>query len=266
LKTVLAAAVTAADANTGQPAAAADDAPIRGFLKPVRAYMEERIGCGIDVYGPEKTPMWIASLDTKIGHYPDAPYTKIGQRVYRGIAAPNGSSIYWHQPELVAAYAMSGLTGDPLFKQAVDDYVKSFLERGIDENGLFEWGNHRYYDALTDRIVRLGGGPHEIRPLTPAWEIFWAVAPKATEWEIRQSGVLHLFDPASGGFDRHELGENRAPATGLPARSTTLTRRVLAFPSRMTGAATSPGSGTETSRSSGANPSACAVRTTALPA
>jgi len=208
-KTALAAAVTAADAKTTLAAAltVADAAPVRGYLKPVRAHLEKRIECGTDVYGAEKTPMWMASLDTKTGRYPDAPFARIGQRVYREIASPMGSTIYWDQPELVAACAMTGLTGDPGFKKAVDDYVKSFLERGIDENGLFEWGNHRYYDAYTDKVVRFGGGPHEIRPLTPAWEIFWAIAPEATEREIRQSGIRHLFDPAAGGFDRHDDGK-----------------------------------------------------------
>ena len=55
--------------------------------------------------------------------------------------------------------------------------------------------------------MRFGGGPHEIRPLTPAWEIFWGISPEATEREIRQSGIRHLFDPAAGGFDRHDDGK-----------------------------------------------------------
>jgi hypothetical protein len=95
-------------------------------------------------------------------------------RILDGCVAPVGCShesgtIDWDQPQLVAACAITGLTGDPRFKRAVDDYVTSFLAHGIDENGLFEWGNHRYYNAYTDKVVRFGGGPHEIRPLTPAW-------------------------------------------------------------------------------------------------
>ena len=182
-------------------------APARGYLKPVQAHLEKIITQGTDVYGPVKTPMWMASLDTKTGRYPDQPYAAIGQRVYREIASPKGSSLYWDQPQLVAAYAMTGLTGDPRFKQAVDAYVKSFLERGIDENGLFQWGNHRYYDAYTDKFVGFAGGPHEIRPLTPAWEIFWRLAPEATEREIRVAGKRHLFDATIGAFNRHDDGK-----------------------------------------------------------
>ena len=184
----------------------ASGAPVRGYLKPVQSHLEKIITQGTDVYGPVKTPMWMASLDTKTGRYPDKPYAAIGQRVYREIASPKGSSLYWDQPQLVAAYAMTGLTGDPRFKDAVDAYVKSFLERGIDEHGLFQWGNHRYYDAYTDKFVGFSGSPHEIRPLTPAWEIFWRLAPEATEREIRVTGKRHLFDPYIGAFNRHDDG------------------------------------------------------------
>lgn len=179
-----------------------------GYLKPVRAHLEKLIANGTDIYGPVKTPMWMASLDTKTGRYPVEPFAAIGQRVYREISAPKGSSIYWDQPEMVAACAITVITGEPLFRHAVDAYVRSFLERGIDDNGLFLWGNHRYYDAFTDKFVLFSqGGPHEIRPLTPAWEIFWRLAPEATEREIRQTGKRHVFDSETGGFNRHDDGK-----------------------------------------------------------
>jgi hypothetical protein len=181
--------------------------PVKGYLTPVQAHLTKLIEDGTDIYGPVKTPMWMASLDTKTGRYPDQPRARIGQRVYREIAAPNGSTIYWDQPEFVAAYALTGITGNMKFKKAVDDYIKSFLERGIDENGLWEWGNHRYYDAFTDKFVRFGGGPHEIRPMTPAWEIFWRIAPEATEREIRMIGKRHVIEPATGMFNRHDDGK-----------------------------------------------------------
>jgi hypothetical protein len=194
-------------ALTAAAVSGAKGAPVQGYLKPVEAHLTKLIETGTDVYGPMKTPMWMASLDTKTGRYPDKPYAKIGQRVYREIASPKGCSLYWDQPEIVAAYAMTGITGNPLFKKASDDYIKSFLERGVDENGLWEWGNHRYYDAFTDKFVRFAGGPHEMRPITPAWDIFWKLAPQVTEREIRVLAVRHLFDPAAGGFNRHDDGK-----------------------------------------------------------
>jgi hypothetical protein len=182
-------------------------APKADYLKPVAAHLTKLITHGTDDYGPMKTPMWMASIDIRTGRYPDAPLAKIGQRVYREISAPKGSTIYWDQPELVAAYAMTQLTGNPLFKKGVDDYIKSFLERGIDEHGLWQWGNHRYYDAFTDKFVGFGGAFHEIRPLTPAWEIFWRLAPAETEREIRMTAKRHVIDPDNGLFNRHDDGK-----------------------------------------------------------
>jgi len=65
----------------------------------------------------------------------------------------------------------------------------------------------RYYDAFIDKFVRFGGGYHEIRPHTPAWEIFWRLAPEATEREIRMTGKRHVIDPATGLFNRHDDGK-----------------------------------------------------------
>ena len=39
-------------------------------------------------------------------------------------------------------------------------------------DGMFEWGNQAYYDAVVDDTVRFHGGYHELRPITPAWELF----------------------------------------------------------------------------------------------
>lgn len=175
-----------------------------GYLKAVEAHLVKLIEKGTDVYGPVKTPMWMASLDTRTGLYPEDAKARAGQRVYRDIAAPRGSTIYWDQPQMAAAHAMARIASSPRFARAADDYVRSFLEHGIDEHGLFEWGNHRYYDAFTDKVVRFQGGPHEMRPVIPAWELFWRVSPAVTERQIRQSGLRHLFDPETGGFNRHD--------------------------------------------------------------
>lgn len=189
-------------ASTTQAAPAETD-----FLVLALAHMDKVITSGTDVYGPVKTAMWMASLDTNTGRYPDVAKARVGQRVYREIAAPNGSTLYWDQPQLVAAHALSRHTGEPRFAEAADDYVRAFLERCVDENGLFEWGNHRYYDAYTDMVVRFQGGPHEMRPISGAWDMFWKISPDLTEREIRQAGVRHLFDSKSGGFNRHDNGK-----------------------------------------------------------
>jgi hypothetical protein len=181
------------------------DEPRQSYLPLIRSHLDRILTAGADVYGPERTPMWMASLDIVSGRYPmDAPIARVGRRVYREIAAPFGSTIYWDQPQMVACHAVSALTGDTRYARAADAYARAFLAKGIDSHGLFEWGNHRYYDAFQDKVIHFSGGPHEMRPIPGAWGLFWKVAPDQSERAIRAIGVRHLFDPATGGFNRHD--------------------------------------------------------------
>jgi hypothetical protein len=198
---VLTTAGLAGDQNRQAPAIRTQ----RDYIGPVRAHLDKILDKGTDVYGPEKTPAWMASLDTRTGTYPERfPKAQAGQRVYRDIAAPRGSSMYWDQPQVVAAYNLTRICGEPRYAKGADDYVRWFLRTGIDKNGMFEWGNHRYYDSYTDKVVHFAGGPHEMRPIGGAWDMFWRISPEATEREIRQAGKRHVFDEVTGGFNRHD--------------------------------------------------------------
>ena len=64
---------------------------------------------GTDRYGPERTELWMASLDLETRAYPESqPMARAGRRVYRDIASPRGSNIYWDVPQLAACYALGG--------------------------------------------------------------------------------------------------------------------------------------------------------------
>ena len=145
---------------------------------------------------------WPSVVDTRTGRRPDGKH--IPKRVYRLIGAPRGSTLYWDQPIVVAAYTLSELTGDPQYAQAANRYVDAFLNRCIADSGLFQWGNHQYYDLLERRVIAFHNGYHELRPITPAWEVFWRRAPRKTETYIRQMADRHLYDPTTGGFNRHD--------------------------------------------------------------
>jgi len=98
---------------------------------------------------------------------------KIPARVYRLIGAPQGTTLYWDQPLVVAAYELSRLTGKPEYKESAARYIDAFLDRCVDGRGMFAWGNHQYYDAIKEETVKFSGGWHELRPIPPAWGLFW---------------------------------------------------------------------------------------------
>jgi len=193
--------------------------PMDSFLPMLCAHLDAVLDTGLARLGPDPCAMWMSALDVHTCRYPedDTRDAGIGKRVYRYIDAPKGSSLYWDQPLVVTAQALSALTGAAAYAEAADAYVRAFLERSVAANGIFLWGNHYYWDAWLGRTVGFRGSEepapcdpaaeraryHETRPLPPAWESFWRVDREATARCIRALGSEHLFDPACGGFNRH---------------------------------------------------------------
>ena len=215
------------------PAGVLNVPPTRTAILPcIRKHFDRLLATGRDDYGPASTPMWMASLDTRTGRYPqpDARPESVGKRVYRNIDAPHGCSLYWDQPMLVAAAALTDETGDDRYRRAADDYVAAWLNRCVArDNGMLLWGNHYYYDAFRDSpmhfrgeeppqplaIDQADGSWHEMRPLMPAWEVLWRVDAAATERAIRAAAAGHLADPQTGAFNRH--ADNRIAHAFLEA-------------------------------------------------
>jgi len=162
----------------------------------LRAVMES----GTDVYGPVMTGMWVASMDTRTREH---VLDNKPRRVYRLIGAPNGSTLYWDQPLVVAAFEVSRLTGDGRYAKGAEAYTKAFLECCVKDD-MFEWGNHKYYDVMKDEVIGFSGSYHELRPITPAWELFWRYGRRQCERYIRKMCELHVFDKETGGFNRHD--------------------------------------------------------------
>jgi hypothetical protein len=173
------------------------------------------------------TPMWASSVDLNTLAYPADVNPAAGQRVYREIAGPRGSVIYWDVPQLSLCHRVGELTGNTGLSEAADAYVRHFLSIAVGRHGLWAIGNHYYYDLAARRFMVFGyAGPTrpddpadrthvEHRPLMPDWEVFWRVDPAATEAHLRAFGddsVEGGFVGSGGHFDRHtsRLGAGRA--------------------------------------------------------
>ncbi len=170
------------------------------YLSACESHLERLTSSMTDICGG----MWPSVVDVRSGRYPAGEHTP--RRVYRLIGAPRGSTLYWDQPMLVSAYVLTSLTGRPLYARAADRYVEAFLASCVADNGMFRWGNHEYYDVFERRIVAFSGGCHELRPITPAWDVFFRHSPRATQTYIRTMLRRHIYDPATGGFNRHDDG------------------------------------------------------------
>ncbi|HRU04225.1 MAG TPA: hypothetical protein P5137_00450, partial [Candidatus Brocadiia bacterium] len=190
-----------------------------GYLDMVKSHLDAILADGSARLGPSPCDMWMSSLDTRTGRYPedDRRPPEIPRRHYRAIDAPKGCSLYWDQPSLLAAEALTAATGAPRYAEAAEAYVRDFLARCVARNGVFLWGNHYYWDAFDGVIKRFAGEEtprpidpetedgslHETRPTPPAWDLLWRVSPEMTAREIRVSGANSIFDEFTGGFNRH---------------------------------------------------------------
>lgn len=147
---------------------------------------------------------WPAVLDTRTGRFPED--SEPPKRVYRLIGAPGGSTLYWDQPSLVAAYALNSAFDRPSTARHADIYIDEFLATCRDESGVFLWGNHAYFDLIDRRVVRFSGGHHELRPTTPAWDLIAQRDADAVERYLRRVIPRHIYDSQAGGFNRHDDG------------------------------------------------------------
>ena len=183
------------------------------------SHLKKVIENGTANFAPDPCAMWMSSIDTRTGRYPenDRRPPGVANRVYRNIGAPRGCTLYWDQPAIAAAHALAALTGDASLASAADACVMAFLQRCISKSGLFFWGNHYYWDAFEGcaKVFYSDEEPqpvdyehdeammHELRPVPPAWEAFWRISPQATERCIRAMGKYYIFDHDTGGFNRH---------------------------------------------------------------
>ena len=178
---------------------------VSSFLDKIASHFDRLAAAGAGQRSGAAAQMWVSAVDMHTGCPPGVEH--IPKRVYRLIGAPRGSTLYWDQPLVVAAYGLTDLTGKPQYAQSADRYIEAFLARCVAGNGMFQWGNHRYYDVFDNRIVAFSGGDHELRPITPAWDLFWRHDPDRISAYIRTMARRHVYDPMSGGFNRHDDGK-----------------------------------------------------------
>ncbi len=168
------------------------------YFPQVRSHLEKLVAAASQT----GSAMWPSVVNTQTGRQED----HVPGRVYRLIGAPRGTTLYWDQPLIAAARGLTALTGDQQYAQSADRYVDEFLSCSVGENGMFRWGNHEYYDVVARKLVPFCNGYHELRPITPAWDVFRERDAEKTATYIRIMAERHVYDAGTGGFNRHDDG------------------------------------------------------------
>ncbi len=114
------------------------------YLIQVKDHLDKLISAAAQI---GKGAMWPSAVDTRTGRQRQEDH--IPRRVYRLSGAPRGSTLYWDQPLIVAAYGLSDWTGEKQYAQAVDRYMDAFLSSCVADNGMFPgYPNSHVYESV----------------------------------------------------------------------------------------------------------------------
>ena len=152
----------------------ASDVEQRSYGDYAREVLGNLMEFGTDRYGDEMSARLMNVIDVRSRVAPEAPLPlDSADRVIRpGRRGPGGSNLYMDQPTLRAFERLADQTGDARYRQFVEDNLQLGASL-TDENGLFWWGWHRFYDAYADQPSGNRGNFHEIQIQQAMWEQLW---------------------------------------------------------------------------------------------
>lgn len=216
--------------------------------KSRRVYVERclstLIAHGRDVYGPEKSPLFMAILDADTQRSPHDPMelgslVRLEDRIHR--RAERGSNLWYDQALLQCLFQMTVLTGNDRFATAADDYIDYFFKhchKPVEPsstylNGMPTWGTHIYWDCYADKPGgdEDGHGPHEILVFQADWENMYRRNPDAVRRAIDSIWEFHIVDKGTGLSNRHD---DRKPGCDFAFSSSSFAQ-AMAFMYRKTG-------------------------------
>jgi len=193
---------------TGAGNLVAAETPEREDLKSLITFADNLIEFARDVYGEKQTPLFVSQVAIRKRSIPPAETTLYGKG-HRGGAGPTTNNLHFDSGLIRLFDALTRITGERKYSQAIDDYLAYFFEALPEPNtGFFPWGDHRGYDVVEDRAIR---ACHEFKVIYPPWERFWQVNPQAVRRQI-ESLKLHVYDESkSWAYSRHYPSGHEVP-------------------------------------------------------
>ncbi len=182
--------------------------PGGGYIAAVRAFADNALKFGRDVYGPKHTPLFVDGLNVDTHEPPvwelPADLAEQWKMPRRWIMCNVASQQDFYR----TLAALTTLTGDPKYKQAAVDSLRYAFAHLRHPCGLFYWGGHAAWDPETDQPVgesRTDGfaGKHEFKRHYPFYELMWEVDPQATRAFIESLWNNHVLDWSNLDFNRH---------------------------------------------------------------
>ncbi|MBN2376994.1 MAG: hypothetical protein JXD22_11360 [Sedimentisphaerales bacterium] len=191
-------------------AAKVPDSGNKRWQKYVTNCLDTMIDHGRDVYGPVKSPLFMAVLEVDTLVSPEKPepldsLLRLEGRITR--RGERGSDVWMDQAMLRTMYDLSKITGEKKYAAEADTCLDYFMKVCVKKNGLFVWGSHLDWNCYEETI---GGdrGPHEILINIPIWHEMYRINPEAVKREVDMIWRWHVYDKETGAHNRHDTGRS----------------------------------------------------------
>ncbi len=196
--------------------------PVSPFAKAFYGYADAMLEHGRDIYGPQKTGLFLSALNRKtLGPLKIRPKAPSGIREGDRPGEPGqplvGANLHLDENLLRLLYFLKGLSGEDRYPKAADDALKWFLENTQSPNtGFFPWGEHLFWDVMTDKIASGHQEPfHEFARPWLLWEKCFELAPEASKRYALGLWNSQIADHKTGAFNRHANFNKSSPVPGM---------------------------------------------------
>jgi len=169
-------------------------------LRAVVGFADNVLRHGRDTYGSEPTPLLADGLDVDTRE--PVRWTYSGTRHRPGAWVV--SNLALQQNLFRTLVGLSGLTGDPRFRDAAAAAVAFHFDQLASPCGLLRWGGHQFVDLRTKTPQGpFMGDVHEFKHTYPFYELLAEVRPEATARFVRAFWNAHVIDWATLDMSRH---------------------------------------------------------------
>ncbi len=174
----------------------ASDRPLvsQPYLNAVQQFADRVIQHGRDVYGPQKTPLFVDGLHRQT----NAPV----RWQYQGQSWVL-SNFASQQTLLRTLNGLTVLTGDSHYRDAAAQATQYALKYLSTPSGLLNWGGHRAWDLATEQAIHGPNKAHELKHQQPYFTFMWQVNPDATKQLLQAIWGAHVTDWPRLDFNRH---------------------------------------------------------------
>lgn len=191
--------------------------PASPYLGYVYRFADTMIERGRDVYGVQRTGLFLSVLD-RATLKPPATSMAVGAGI---VVDDQGDTICRANPQLHenllrVLYVLRGLSSQAKYSDAADHELKFFLEHAASpETGLLCWGRHAYWNATTDECNPTSpAAMHELARPWLLWPKCYELAPQASRQFAVALWEQQIADHETGAYDRQASDPRHDPKAG----------------------------------------------------